>query len=292
MRDSLKKPAVVFCGIVRDCGKNLSRNLARVQERCADFSSLRFVLIENDSRDNTKDVLRQLQAKDPTAIVEICDYGTVTLPKKMESGVNPSFSNHRISKLAAYRNRYLDLIEKELTSDPPDWVIMVDWDIEWFSVDGILSRLADDGSWGVATANGRFKIGLFGDCYYDAFAYRALGQSGPCTEESVLKGRRELNRILPEQELLEVESAFNALAIYRSKDLQGLRYRAVANDDPRVEVWCEHVTFHRDLVAKGAKRVVIDPLLRATYNTRLSAIKTWLLHPLRTVLYRIKGART
>ena len=281
------KPSVVFCGIVRDCGRNLSRNLERVQAMRSSFSSLRFVLVENDSQDDTKDVLRKLQREDPSAVVEICDYGTITLPKKMTSGVNPSYSEHRISKLSAYRNRYLELIEQEMGSDPPKWIVMVDWDIEWFSVDDILSRLGSPEGWGVTTANARFKTGLFRDRYFDAFAYRALGQIGPCTEESIVEGGEIVNELLTTQEgLIEVESGFNALAIYRASDLKGFRYRAEPNDNSRVEVWCEHVTFHRDLAQRGVGSVVIDPQLRATYNTRLSAIKNWLIRPLKMVYYR------
>ncbi len=289
MSEVSKKPSVVFCGIVRDCGKNLERNLERVNAMRSHFSSLRYVLVENDSKDHTKDVLRGLQKRDPSAIVEICDYGTITLPKKLKSGINPSFSEHRISKLSSYRNRYLELIESKIGFDETDWVIMVDWDIEWFSVDSILRRLEGMGEWGAVTANGRFKMGLMGDSYYDAFAYRALGQAGPCTEQSILAGRKELDETLCGDELLAVESAFNALAIYRSKDLKGLRYRAEPNDDPRVEVWCEHVAFHRDFVEQGAGRVAIDPQLKALYNTRLAAIRSWFESPLRLLLYRVKS---
>jgi hypothetical protein len=69
-----------------------------------------------------------------------------------------------------------------------------------------------------------------------------------------------------------VQSGFSALAIYKSSVMHGLKYRAQENEDERVEVWCEHVTLHRDLAEKGGVRIVINPRMTVVYNTRIQAI--------------------
>jgi len=264
---------VVFCGIVRDCDLNLQRNLDRVESLRPLFNSLRIVLVENDSKDGTKKTLKRLEERDSTAIVEMNDFGTVTLPKRLESSVNPSFSHYRIEKMVRYRNRYLDLIEEKIGYDNIDWVVMLDWDVYGFSIEGFFDTLRKSGEWDVATANGRCKTGIYGDVYYDAFAYRPKGLEGPCTEESIFGGRKAVDSQLVGKNLHLVESAFNGLGIYQAKSLEGVSYRVEANDDPRVEVWCEHVVFHRDLAKRGFERVVIDPNLIVKYNTRRDSVK-------------------
>ncbi len=275
---------VVFCGIVRDCRRNLERNLARVESLRGSFASLRIVLVENDSKDGTKEVLRQLAERDPSALVEMEDHGTVTLPKKMKSGVLPSYSDYRISKMAAYRNRYLEIIEKDIGHDNLDWVVMLDWDIEGFSSAGFFDTLGRKEEWKVATANGRKKTGWTGSAYYDSYAVRLEGATGPCTMGEMAAQRRELSRLEPGDPLLVVESAFNGMGIYPAEFLAGLRYRVAPNDDREVEVWCEHVTFHRDLAQRGCKPVVVNPRLRIDYNTRPGALWTSLKGALRPLV--------
>jgi len=270
---STDESRIAVCGIVRDCARNLRRNLERVESLRGSFRELRIVIAENDSKDGTKAVLRDLQRRDESAIVEIADHGTVTLPRRLASGVNPSFSHHRISKMAAYRNRYLELASTHIGFSRLDWVVMLDWDVEWFRPEGILRTLAKSAAWDVATANGRCKTGWRGDIYYDCYAFRALGAEGPCTETSIRSVPGTMPAMQPGGALIPVESAFNGLAVYRAAALEGVRYRSLPNDDPRVEAWCEHVTFHRDLARRGYDRVVIDPDLEVVYNTRADAVR-------------------
>lgn len=269
-----KSSRVVFCGIVRDCRRNLARNLDRVESLRDSFASLRIVLVENDSKDGTKSVLRQLLQRDPSAIVEMDDHGIVTLPKKMKSGVLPSYSEYRISKMAAYRNRYLEIIEEQIGHDQLDWIVMLDWDIESFSSEGLFDTLGRTEAWQVATANGRKKTGWAGSAYYDSYAVRLEGATGACSMRGMADQRRKLSQLGPADPLLVVESAFNGMGIYPAAPLAGLRYRVVPNQDPEVEVWCEHVTFHRDLAERGCRPVVINPRLKIDYNTRFAALWT------------------
>lgn len=262
----------VFCGIVRDCGKRLKRNLRRVISMKPHFSEIRIVIVENDSKDDTKQVLRHLEKSQPGTIIETHDFNTTTFPKFEPGGFMPSYSKHRISKMCDYRNRYLDLIESKIGYANADWIIMLDWDVVHFSTTGILKSLDKAEDWDVATANGIHKQGLIGSNYYDCYAFRSLGQKGECTAESIRTAPTLVSDMKPGDPIMRVESGFSALSIYHSRQLEGMRYRVEMNEDDKVEVWCEHVTFHRDLAAAGHERVVIDPDLEVMYNTRLEAL--------------------
>ena len=56
----MKSPAVssiIVCGIVRDAGKGLKNNIPVIDELCSYFKDYRIYVYENDSKDDTKELL-------------------------------------------------------------------------------------------------------------------------------------------------------------------------------------------------------------------------------------------
>lgn len=263
---------IAFCGIVRDCARNLSKNLRLIERIGEEFADYHIVLVENDSKDGTKDVLRAFAKENSRLSFESKDFNSITIPKPIRGGCNPSFSIGRIEKMVRYRNRSLELLNEKVGLLNVDYVAIVDLDVVSFDEKGFLNAFATSSHWDILTANGRALRGFLGDVYYDGFAFREKGSAGECTEQSIFSGREYLRDRLKPGKLFEVESAFNGLAIYRAIFLDGLFYRVEKNADHRVEVWCEHVTLHRDIAKKTPCRIVIDPDLKLKYNTRLNAI--------------------
>lgn len=239
------------------------------------FAQSYLVIIENDSKDGTKELVRKLDEKDGDVFIDSFQTGKITLPKKMQSGVNPSFSQHRVQKMADYRNRYMTILEEKIGLDNVDWVMMIDPDVRRISIDGIKHSFGLQSMWDVCHANGRMKQGWFGDNYYDVYAFAELGDYTACTEQSMMLNMARMQGMSRNMPLIPVRSGFNALAIYRAAALKGVRYRCDANDDQRVEVRCEHVPFHDDLREAGYTRQVLNPSMLVMYNTRMHAIWAW-----------------
>lgn len=272
MVKKLTETNIVFCGTVRDCAKNLARNISCISSIENKFQNVYYALIENDSRDSTKEVLRKLKRENSKAFIKIFDDNTTTVPKKMESGINPSFSEHRISKMIRYRNMYLDLIENEIGYDNLDYVCMIDWDLNRINPQDILKGLLKSDSWDVLCANGRQKIGLTRNVYYDLYALELKNESYPLSEAQIFSKRETIQSNLDRGQPVEVNSCFCGLGLYHASQLKGLYYKIVKNDNERVEVLCEHVSLHRELIQKGHSRIQIDPDMVVIYNTRFTAL--------------------
>ena len=125
---------VCVAALARDCAPALRANLPFVDALCGRFKRANVVVVENDSKDATKDVLRSWAAERPHITLILEDYGTVTVPSVTSGPVIPWFSRFRIEKLAAYRNRYLD----HAAAIPGlDYLIAIDLDLYAFDLDGI-----------------------------------------------------------------------------------------------------------------------------------------------------------
>ncbi|MEO1858118.1 MAG: hypothetical protein ABGY95_12250 [Rubritalea sp.] len=267
---------VAICCMVRDCRSAFEKNLKFIDELRTCFNESKLVIVENDSTDGTKELVQSLEDHDGGIYVDTFDTGEETLLKKMKSGVNPSFSYHRVEKMANYRNRYLRVLNEDIGLDAIDWVIMLDPDVVKFSLDGIKHSFGQSSCWDVVHANGRSKRGLFDDVYYDAYAFAELGDTTPQTEVKMRGIQERMIELRNLGMLLPVRSGFNALAIYRAEVITGLSYSCVSNPDPRVEVLCEHVAFHDAIAKKGFHRHYLNPVMRVQYNSRINACVVFL----------------
>lgn len=264
-----------ICCMVRDCRKPFERNLKFINRLRACFAESYLIIIENDSIDGTKELVKSLEGDDQNVFVDSFDTGSITLPKKVASGVNPSFSRHRVQKMADYRNRYLKLLNEKIGIDNVDWVLMLDPDVHEISLDGIKHSFGTEDKWDIVHANGRMKYGFFTDAYYDAYAFAEWGDETVLTEKKIVLNRAKLKSVSIGMPLLPVRSGFNALAIYRSKALKGTMYTCESNDDERVEVLCEHISFHDAIRRTGYTRQFLNPNMIIHYNTRCWSLFVW-----------------
>lgn len=282
----MSKTRCAICCMVRDCRTSLERNLEVINQLRSQFSQSYLIIIENDSKDGTKELVCQLDQEDDNTYIDSFLTGKVTLPKKMKSGVNPSFSEHRVQKMADYRNRYMTILEDQVGLDHVDWVMMIDPDVRQISIDGIKHSFGLESMWDVVHANGRMKQGWFSDNYYDVYAFAEYGDYSVCTEQGLLLSMAKMQGVRYSMPLMLVRSGFNALAIYRAEALKGVRYQCKQNDDKRVEVRCEHVPFHDDLRDAGYTRQVLNPSMMVIYNTRTEALWAWCKIIIRKYLLR------
>ena len=70
--EEVKNKKVVFCGMVRDCGSEVRHNIETIEQMGSFFADYRVVINENNSVDNTKEVLRKW-ASDNDKVVAICN---------------------------------------------------------------------------------------------------------------------------------------------------------------------------------------------------------------------------
>lgn len=240
---------LVVCGCVKDCAEYLVHHIQKLKGLQDFFHKVVFVFFENDSTDNTLDILRE----NGMIVISIQN-----LPIK-----------GRMNVLAYGRNKLLDFIAENCADF--DYMLMTDMDYVLQRFDPAMIKDVFDRypsfSWDVLTAN------TFGK-YFDIYALRT-NQNHAFKDEILFdcwqminKGRRcgindeILKRefvgkyqieISPDTPLIPVLSAFGGMGIYKMSILKDCRYSTAHG--------CEHVSFHED-IRKNGGRIFICPQLR------------------------------
>ncbi len=248
---------VLVAGVARNCGATLQATVQRLTATLPAFASVRWLVVESDSSDNTVAVLQQLAQTVPGF-----EYRSL--------GALASKMTERTERLAHCRNVYLDhlhaLNAAAVGAQAVPYLIVVDMDgvNDALTPQAIQSCWARD-DWAACCAN---QTGL----YYDIWALRhPQWCPGDCWEESNFLERHSGNRgsahqaavysrmvnLPPDGDWLAVQSAFGGLAIYRTSALQHARYVGLSPDGRAV---CEHVSFHAGILAGGGQ-IFINPRL-------------------------------
>ena len=265
----MKKPEesfIVVCSIVRNAGKGLKRNIPVIERICQCFSRYEVVVFENDSTDNTKEVLTEWAKKDPLHIHAFMkNLGIRTIPKPSSVSCNPFFSLSRNEKMSAFRNQYLEFIENE--SWNPDYLMVVDLDVARIDAAGVMGSFYTNEDWDVITA---FSYSLAPNLkrrYHDSYILVENGEeTKPQTELSIRNKSRQFAVYYGTMSLIPVYSAFGGLAVYKYEKARGLRYKAIPNNDSRVESRGEHFSLYKQMNERGPLAVYINPKMRIKYQ--------------------------
>lgn len=255
-KEYLKSKKVAFCGLIRDGGERLPHVISKVEDMGKYFKDWEVLIVENDSKDNTRSMLLDWSNKSKKVSVLGC--GGINLPEcklNMKRTIEHEITDYRITKMATLRNIYLDELKKR---DDIDLVIVWDFDlISEIDEDGLFKtgyKLLMNNEINAVCANGIIKhdampfitgekikkeIGVPLYFYYDPFAYRELKD-----EITPLKRKPYYDVIYSNPEkcddriLKKVRSCFGGFTIYKKKALLNSRYGTYkdVNNSPI----CEH----------------------------------------------------
>jgi FkbM family methyltransferase len=241
-----KKRSCVFVGLARDIEAVLSTNIKRIEELGEMFREYRVVIVENDSKDFTKEILRDWVASNPNVTIDTTNNGRPHLI---------GFEDDRFIALAEYRN-----IAHGLASAYShfDYVVVLDTDV-WGGYEGLETGVAYHEATPTAGFYGSVSIAesTNGDLmHYDQFAFR----------EFSFKTRwdKHFPFWLPPAGTrpVEVKSCFGGMAIYKMEAFMESRY---SGGD------CEHVPFHKGMSERGF-RGFINPSQRVSIMSWKAAV--------------------
>lgn len=234
-----KDSKIVTVALARDCDEHLSNSISRIQS--LDCKESRIFIFENDSKDTTKDILKELSGKHKNIHTQCINNNREYLRDRSRS---------RTETLAEYRNTCLEWV-RDNCSDY-DYVIVLDLDADLgFSVDGIynsigwfdsLNNAGGIGSYSLFLKHGRDATTF---SHYDSFAVR-LNDWKP-TSEDCDQNNYWFIYIHPliGSEPFHLYSCFGGLSIYKTKAFLSGKYSG--------ELGSEHVQFHKDLHDNGYK---------------------------------------
>ena len=256
---------------VRDCATTLQSDISNLQTALGLFKNVHWFIVESDSTDDTLLVLRQLSDTVPNF-----DYATL--------GQVAHLIPLRTARIAHSRNRYLEELRFNPTLSDAKLCVMAD-------LDGAQSLLTREGlmscfereDWGVCTSN---QQGL----YYDIWALRhPVWSPNDCWELNTFLQRHKMQgdkarfsavfsrmiEIPTSSPWIEVDSAFGGLAVYKTEFMGQARYVGANDRGVQGGQVCEHVAFHQELKASGAK-IFINPRM---VNTSLNQHTTQIVVP-------------
>jgi hypothetical protein len=264
----LNESTIIICGIVRNAENGLKRNIPVIDALCDQAKEYKIVVYENDSKDNTKQILRKWAVDRGENNVHILLNDNVisgkTIPSHKSTLCNPFFSRQRIEKMVFLRNQYLTYIsEKDWKAD---YMIVVDLDVGQLFLNGILSSFALDFEWDAVTAYGYSFSPLLKRRFHDTYPLVELGEDNPQTEEKIKTNLYKYGKLKYMDKPIRVYSAFGGLAIYRYDAFKGINYCLMPNNDSKVEMCCEHYSIFYQMHQKGYTNVFVNPKMYLRYE--------------------------
>ncbi|GAB6392005.1 MAG: glycosyltransferase family 2 protein [Treponematales bacterium] len=255
-----------FALLAHNCRDRLENNLLRIQWFNSYFKEMYIIVVESDSNDGTKELLREWQAKNDNVFVITKDFNKDNIVFKTNQII--------IEKIILCRNLYLDFISGCAWKKKLDYLIAVDSDIHWFSKEGIISAIenAPDG-WAALFANGRYYFDFIGrqilGRYYDLFAFvpsNAKHIPDNCCEltyrEMALCADLLSPRELKKSKYMECRSAFGGIGIYKYKVLKDVRYVLQENNrSAKYALVCEHVPVNLSCLKHGKNYIAANLLV-------------------------------
>lgn len=258
-KNIIKSKKIAICGLARNVYSISPNFMDKLIQLGIDFKEYKIVIFENDSIDNTRNIIKQYQLYNNNIILlDCCDDGSCDCklnhihPKVIGEG-----SKKRIDKMAYLRNKYLNYIKHNLSDY--DYMLVIDIDITGgIYMNGYYSTFSKD--WDVITARGLRQIpGTYGyiNSIYDPLAYipyndtyiSGYNKDRYSIHYNELKSFIKYNIGDP---LIPVKSSFNGIAIYKIKDILDIEYDSKTR--------CEHIDFNFKLCNKD-KHIYIDPSL-------------------------------
>jgi len=246
----LKQYSAIFCGITRDNASDIPAVLRSIDETGSLFGNYAAVVFENDSTDETRELLSAWRDGHGSNVKLICEVHNIEKRPSLQF-------------MAYCRNRYLQEIDRP-EYDGYTHVIIVDFDMAYgWPRESVVNSFMYSG-WDVMAANGIFtRMGHM----WDAFAFRTPELNEPYRSEKYgpienywpLINTDRYHRIYPPTlPPFPVLSAFGGLCIYRKAVLSGLRHDETSED-------CEHVSLHAAILARGG-RIFMNPAMLIRYN--------------------------
>ena len=240
----MKKYSVIFGGTVRNSEQFIKQNLENINKCGSLFKNYSVVIYENDSSDNTRQILNDNKKNNYYYI--------------FEDNIKES---SRTKRLANGRNKVLNKI-RELNKDKNyEYMIILDLDdINSYGkfVNTIYTCFLYD-DWDVLTGN---QSGNYYDIYalrkkndveYDCMkeVYNDMNKTSISYTDAYNKWAVSKMKNYEQGKLLEVDSAFGGIAIYKLSSIPDTcEYKGNYDDGSDI---CEHVPFHKCLKDNGKK---------------------------------------
>lgn len=254
----LKNKTVVIATMLRDAEDRLPSIRKRATMMMDAFKDSRFLVVENDSSDSTRQLLLEWARDDRRVTVLGCGVNVSECKLQLQKSQRSTVERSRIQKMVLLRNVYLQYFKEHYSRF--DHLIVWDMDIIGAvyldALDKSMERFDEQPSLDALCARGVYEFGPL-PIYYDTYAHATEDQLNQDDGVSLLShiNLQTLGVKAPDgDQPFRVKSCFSGFTIYKSSSVMNSEYRFSAPDE---KLKCEHITFHEKL-----EHIELDPRLK------------------------------
>ena len=265
-KEKVKNKKIIFCGCIRNNASEMRTNIPTLELICSYFEDYRIVVVENNSSDGSKEVLKQWSKRNTKVIPLMYDFDESKYNEhKTPEGYHPAFVYKRIIKLVDYRNIYMDYIASQLKFDS-DYITIIDYDLSDINVDGFLTSFGVEFEWDAVTANGYSYSPTLKRRFHDTYPLFEVGMPFVDSLEKIRTYQRIFEPLRKGMPFVRVASAYNGIAIFKASVRKDLRYQLIFNNNGGVEVLNDHVSIFMQMKERGYDNIYINPNMELYYQ--------------------------
>ncbi len=265
---SLSGIKVLIAGTIRDGSSGLEKSIESLDKAFNSSSSIKWLIIESDSSDNTVETLEAISTK-------VTDFNFMSLGNLAKD--HPK----RTDRIAVARNEYLKRFQNDPQYSDCTHLVVADLD----GVNDKISSVGINSSWSYGLQN-VYTANQSGP-YYDIWALRhEYWSPNDCWKELEFYKQHyrwperaltravfsRMIRIRQSAPMIKVESAFGGLAIYPRDSVLGLKYIGIDTFGNEI---CEHVPFSEAIRSKGFDIFVNPKMINTDYTDFSVELRLW-----------------
>jgi len=251
-----KNETIVFAGLCQDHGASVLKMWMPILKKLGGyFKDYRVIIVENDSKDNSRELfLKEAERNDK--LIVLCDDNTPENAKTCKLDIRSVRTRaekettlaRRVRILGKFRQVYWNYILKKFNDY--DYMCVIDWDLEGqLSIPGFFHGLYYTRNYSDVVACNSFhnykNIYLIYDTYPLLNHHRCDYLEANKMIEDLRANYNFRNKLFYEIAYpLPVESAYGGLALY---NIQKIKKKDPDYTDQTCHIECEHSTFHRNL---------------------------------------------
>jgi len=254
--NKMKNTKIIFCGLCINIENNVYKLRDRFEQLGSYFYDYRVVIFENDSNDNTRNLIKNICKQNNKFDLIECDDALDCKYNTIQAKDHGTFSEGRMKKMVKYRNKLLDHIKKYYNNF--DVICMIDLDMAGpIDINGIAHSFGNYDSWDSISAYGvngiTFTAGQ--PYYYDLIAYKDEKYDINKNIIDIIPIYYNMNKKKVGDDLIKVRSAFAGLELIKMKIiLDNIDYTPTDNN-----YICEHIIFHNNMIKNNYNNIFINP---------------------------------
>lgn len=225
-----KNEKIIICGVCKNVAPALANMMQKIESLGKSFKDYRVIIYENNSTDNTAEILKNWKRKNSKVILFSENLSSQEAHNRTRAHALRDQAPNRMEMIAYGRNKTL---ERALDPEFNDFnfIIMTDMDFSTgWDIKGVLSCFHINAEWDCMTANGIDHSGN----YYDRYTYRderfILGAE-LIGEEFWQEYYRTPFKIEPNSGLRKVIAAFGGIAVYKKEAIKNCRSSGYVTQD-------------------------------------------------------------